>query len=276
MATVLLTGARGYLGSAVAAELAARGIAWAPLAGRLQAVQPVSLDAPVVIHCAGALRHQPQRWLADNVAATQHLLAGLRVPARLVFASSRSVYGAAPGQRCSEDIPPAPLDGYGASKFAAEQALCGSGHAVLCCRLPTLFGAAPAGDCPSLPNAVLRRWLAGETVHLVPQDIEVDYLAVGDAARLLVALALRPAWPADAINLPGPARGLHTLMRAMAGAAAAQGLPAGLAFDHPAAAAWPLLDGKRLRAWLPEYRPSDDAEVAATWLQRARAAAGPC
>lgn len=266
MADILLTGAGGYLGSAVAAALDAAGADWAPLGTRLEAITPGSLSAHCVIHCAGALRARPERLQHDNVQGTAHLLAGLRDRPRVLFASSRSVYGAEAGLLCAETHTPTPRDDYGRSKFAAEQLLRASGLPVLCCRLATLFGPAPRGHCPALPNLAWQRWQHGEAVHLVPDDFEVDYLAVSDAARLLVALATTP-WPCDAVNLPGPVRSVHTLMRALAGVARTQGLKAELAYDHAGSAVWPRLDGRRLQQWLPAFRHSSDAEVGRAWLQ---------
>lgn len=266
MARVLLTGARGYLGSAVAAALEAAGHDWAPLDTRLAAIAPASLEADCVIHCAGALRHQPDRLQADNVDGTRHLLDGLRGPCRVLLASSRSVYGAAPGQDCDETSAPDPRDDYGRSKHAAEQLLLASGRPVLCGRLGTLFGRAPRGDCPCLPNVALRRWRQGEPVRLVAQDLAVDYLAVGDAARLLVQLSQRP-WPAPVLNLPGPRRSLHALMETLAGAARRHGLAAVLTHDHPGAPAWPLLRSERLEQWLPDFRHAGADKVASAWLE---------
>lgn len=276
MVRLLLTGERGYLGSAVAARLSALGLPWAPVPGRLDLLAPASLEADLAIHCAGALRHQPERLARDNVQASARLAAALPASARIVFASSRSVYGAPPGTWCRETDALEPTDDYGRSKLAAEAALRASGRPVLCVRLSTLFGAAPAGDCPSLPNQSLRRWRAGETVHLLADDMPVDYLAVQDAAARLVDLALLPQWPTDALNLPGPVRGLHALMQALATAARGAGLAAPLAFDHPGAARWPGQDGSRLAGWLPGARYSADEDVAADWLavNAARPAAG--
>lgn len=264
MATILLTGASGYLGSAVAAALDAADAEWAPLGTRLEGIAPGSLSVDCVIHCAGALRAQPERLEHDNVQGTARLLAGLRGRPRVLFASSRSVYGAEAGQACSEADACAPRDDYGRSKFAAETLLRASGLPVLCCRLATLFGPAPRGHCPALPNLAWQRWQLGQAVQLVHEDFEVDYLAVHDAARLLVALAAAP-WPADALNLPGPARGLHALMQALADAARTRGQQAGITHDHAGAARWPRLDGRRLRQWLPDFRHTSDAEVGRTW-----------
>ncbi len=265
---ILLTGERGYLGSAVAAALDAAGLAWAPLGRRLAQIAPGSLPADAVIHCAGALRHQADRLQQDNVDGTAQLLAGLRGNGRVLFASSRSVYGAAPGALCRETDVPQPRDDYGRSKHAAEQLLQASGRPVLCCRLATLFGAAPRGQCPALPNLALQRWLQGEAVQLVAEDFDVDYLAVTDAARALVQLVQQP-WPDSLLNVPGPRRSLHALMQDMAGVARAQGLDARLGFDHPGGASWPLLDGERLRQWLPQLRYTPDPDIAAAWLRTA-------
>ncbi len=264
MARILLTGARGYLGSAVAARLDALAQDWEPLATRLEQVSPSSLTHSVVIHCAGALRNRPGDWQRSNVDGMGQLLAGLREPARVVLASSRSVYGPASADtRLAESFVLAPRDGYGASKLTAEQLLRDSVHMGIRARLTTLFGQAPQGACPSLPNLAVQSFFAGKTVHLVHRDVEVDYLAVADAARLLVALALQPAITAPVINLAGPPRSLHGLMQALAKVyAEASGAVPSLAYDFAAGPAWPCLDTGLLARLLPDFALSSDHQTA--------------
>lgn len=280
MAACLLTGERGYLGSAVAAELRAQGLAWTAVPGRIEQLAPGSLAAmtqpgtPItLIHCAGALRHQPERLQRDNVQASAALAAALPPDARVLFASSRSVYGAPAGHWCHETDATTPVDDYGRSKLAAERALLARAVPGLAVRLSTLFGAAPSGDCPSLPNQALRRWCQHEAVHLLREDMPVDYLAVQDAAVALVALARMPEWPDTAVNLPGPQRGLHVLFEGLAAAARARGLTARIAFDHPGTPRWPGQHGQRLQRWLPGFQYRADGDVAADWLSRAASSA---
>lgn len=264
MARILLTGARGYLGSAVAARLDALAQDWAPLATRLEQVPPTSLVHSVVIHCAGALRHRPADWQRSNVDGMAHLLAGLRAPARIVLASSRSVYGPASADtRLSESFALAPRDGYGASKLAAEHLLRDSVHVGIRVRLTTLFGHAPQGACLSLPNLAMQSFCAGKAVHLVQRDVEVDYLAVADAAGLLVELALRPLITAPVINLAGRPRSLHGLMQNVAQVfAETSGAVPCLAYDFGAGPAWPCLDTSLLTRLLPGFELSSDRQTA--------------
>lgn len=260
---VLLTGASGYLGSAVAARLTALGIAWQALPTRLEDIAPASLAQTTVIHCAGALRQRPADWQRVNVEGMARLLAGLRAPARLVFASSRAVYGApfpagaGMPPPWSEAAATLPQDGYGTSKLLAENLLRDSGHAGISCRLATLFGAAPRGDCPSLPNRALQAFRTGRTLRLLAQDIEVDYLAVGDAARLLVAIAQRADITEPAINLAGPRRSLHALIAALADACTSSAA-ADIVHDYPPGPVWPCLDTRLLRRLLSGFVYSDD------------------
>jgi hypothetical protein len=86
-------------------------------------------------------------------------------------------------------------------------------HVGIRVRLTTLFGPAPRGACPSLPNLAMQSFCEGKTVRLVQRDVEVDYLAVSDAARLLVELALQPLITAPVINLAGRPRSLHPAVR---------------------------------------------------------------
>jgi nucleoside-diphosphate-sugar epimerase len=270
VARILLTGARGYLGSAVAARLDALAQDWEPLATRLEQVPPASLAHRVVIHCAGALRHRPADWQRSNVDGTAHLLAGLREPARIVLASSRSVYGPASADtRLAESFVLAPQDGYGASKLAAEDLLRDSAHVAIRARLTALFGHAPHGACPSLPNGAMQSFGEGRTVRLVERDVEVDYLAVADAARMLVELALQPVVTAPVINLAGRPRSLHGLIETLAQVhAETTGDVPSLAYDFVAGQAWPCLDtGLLARLW-PGFESSSDRQVARLLVTR--------
>lgn len=269
---LLLTGERGYLGSAVAARLDALGIEWQPLQTRLEGIAPSSLANTRVIHCAGALRHRPRDWQRSNVEGMARLLTGLRAPARIVYASSRSVYGGplpmVPGFEPTpwkETDATHPADGYGQSKLAAERLLRESVHAGTCVRLSTLFGQSPRGDCPSLPNAARKCFERGETVHLLAHDIRVDYLAVADAARALVELALRDEVVDPVINLAGPARGLHGLLKAIATDIEGEGR---IEYDHPPGPVWPCLDTGLLSRCMPGFEATPDELVARDWPSR--------
>jgi len=265
VARLLLTGANGYLGSAVAARLDALQQDWEPLATRIEHVAPASLPHTLVIHCAGAMRHRPADWQRSNVDGIAHLLAGLRKPARIVVASSRSVYAPADANtRLSESSPLAPRDGYGASKLAAEAFLRKERrHVGICCRLTTLFGHAPRGGCPSLPNMTMQSFRDGKTVRLVERDVEVDYLAVTDAARLLVDIALRTTIAAPVINLAGPKRSLHALIQTLAQACAdPSGRLPPIEYNFAPGHEWPCLDTRLLARLLPDFEPAPDWQTA--------------
>lgn len=265
---ILLTGANGYLGSAVAVRLDQLRLDWTPLSTRLEQLAPASLSPAVVIHCAGALRHRPDDWQRSNVDGFRCLLAALRSPARIVMVSSRSVYGPATAStRLSEDGALAPGDGYGASKLAAEKLLRDSRHLGISARLTTLFGHAPRGDCRSMPNVAMQTFHRQGVVRLVRQDVAVDYLAVADAARLLVELALRPDIAAPVVNLAGPPRSLHGLIGTLAEAyAGASGHLPTLVYDFAAGHEWPILDTTLLNRLLPDFAPVDDRVTAVAML----------
>jgi nucleoside-diphosphate-sugar epimerase len=89
---------------------------------------PLLDDVDVVYHLAG----QPgvrSSWGLDfssyvqrNILATQQLLEACRVrpPAKLIYASSSSVYGDAASYPVSESVCPRPVSPYGVTKLAAE------------------------------------------------------------------------------------------------------------------------------------------------------------
>ncbi|MEJ7770291.1 MAG: NAD-dependent epimerase/dehydratase family protein [Geodermatophilaceae bacterium] len=73
-----------------------------------------------------------ERYVRNNVTATQHLLEAVRaVPERrVVYASSSSVYGQAETLPTAENAMPRPASPYGVTKLAAEH-LC-SAYADVC------------------------------------------------------------------------------------------------------------------------------------------------
>ena len=136
-ATFLVTGASGFVGSAVATSLLDLGHVTG-LSRRPRALSGISalthdlatalppqphLRGAVVVHCAAELRSTDwQRLWNSNVIATQNLLDWSRrhEAARFILFSTGSVYGYHAGRRMRETDPAAPFDGYGHSKYLAE------------------------------------------------------------------------------------------------------------------------------------------------------------
>lgn len=152
MATILVTGGAGYIGSHVCKALAARGhtpvaydnlvyghswaVKWGPLevgdiADRQALEDVVARYAPeAVIHLAayayvGESVADPGKYYRNNVAGSLTLLEVLRDRGvgRLIFSSTCAVYGIPEVTPIKEDAPLAPINPYGASKRMIEQML---------------------------------------------------------------------------------------------------------------------------------------------------------
>ena len=229
---VLVTGANGYLGRALLAELDRVGVDPVALvrqpdgAGpgvetrRADLTEPASLGpvlrgVDAVCHLGGLVRAResladPLGYFAVNTAGTVHLLAAMTDAgvSGLVFASTAAVYGTPPVQPMTEELPDAPPHPYAASKLAAEQAI--GWHArtgALGATVLRLFNLA-GGDDPD-PTRIIPRTLAaaigrGPALEIYGDGRATrDFVHVADVASAVVAavLALPPAGETRRYNI---------------------------------------------------------------------------
>ncbi|HET6795040.1 MAG TPA: NAD-dependent epimerase/dehydratase family protein [Acidimicrobiales bacterium] len=158
--------------------------------------------AEVVFHLAGQPGVRPSwgdgfdAYLRHNLAATQRLLEALRThPARLVFASSSSVYGEAQTLPVAESHPSAPISPYGMSKAACEQLVhmyAAYGVEAVTLRYFTVFG---PGQRPDMAfHRFIGNALAGRSVEVLGDGAQSrDFTFVDDAVSATVAAASAPA-----------------------------------------------------------------------------------
>lgn len=200
---VLVTGGCGYIGSATARWLRARGVevhviddlseghqaAWD---GPLEILDLLDRDAvhhwmkgrsfDGVIHFAarcyvGESVTEPIRYWRANVVPIIHLCESIgQTP--FVFSSTCATYGEPQTERLSEDHPQAPVNPYGATKLAAERLLKDRDAAGLGkCALLRYFNAAGASQCGNFGEA------HDPETHLIPLAVEA---AGGSGRRLTV------------------------------------------------------------------------------------------
>lgn len=165
---VAITGASGFVGSRIAAELAARGhlvrlllratsrrrllpdAPWEIAEGditRPATLPPFLAGADAVIHAAGLVKaRRPTEFHAVNAIGTANLLhAAAESPglSKFVYLSSLAAHGPAPGDTPRPpDAPAAPVSTYGRSKAAGESALRNSPlhNRAAILRLPVVYG----------------------------------------------------------------------------------------------------------------------------------------
>lgn len=145
----LLTGADGYLGGRIKALCAARGLELTPITRSdvdlldAEGVARLVPQGRVILHCAAPVPKTIEDYgdevMAGQAVAMTHSLLATR-PARLIFASSMTVYIDAPSPVREEDAP-APASGYAGGKRRAELLIQDRGTPATILRLPGLFGA---------------------------------------------------------------------------------------------------------------------------------------
>jgi dTDP-4-dehydrorhamnose reductase len=221
---LLVTGASGYLGSALAARAAAAG--WA-VTGTIHArpdAAPVGCEAVVgldvrdaaaaaaVVHDAAPDAVVHTAYLQDGDAAhavnadgSAHVAAAARATgARLVHLSSDAIFRGAEDRLIVEDDVADPVTPYGATKAAAELAVRQNCPEALLVRTSLLYGG--PGAAPSKHELVALAAARGEQVVRFFTDEIRSPVQVGDlAAALLELVAWRDAGPlnvagADAVS----------------------------------------------------------------------------
>jgi UDP-glucuronate 4-epimerase len=146
------------------------------------------------------------RYLRNNVAATQRLLEALPLGIRLVYASSSSVYGDSETLPTPEDAPPQPRSPYGVTKLGAEQ-LCRVYHAdhgldTVALRFFTVYGPRQR------PDMAFRRFCeaaaAGRPIELFGDGRQSrDFTYVTDVVAAIRAAGEAPGAGGGVYNVGG-------------------------------------------------------------------------
>ena len=242
---VLVTGAAGFLGSRLAAALAAdprvaavTGLDRAPLppglpitglTADLAEIERAAPAAGLVIHAAAitsqASEADPEAAGAINIDGTRALLRWARAqaaPPRVVYLSSVAVLGGA-GVAAAEDAPAAPRSTYGTTKLVAEHLLNdatrrGEVEAIVL-RLPVTIirtaarqGPPGAGFVSDLIDAVVRG--RGFTAPLGP-DHAIPVASVGAVVAMVLRAALGSV-PARLLHVPSLAASAGSVGAALA------------------------------------------------------------
>lgn len=200
---VLITGAGGFVGTAVLAALGTsqpmrllahqRPLQAPPGAEIVRAdltdrssLAGCCTGIDVLVHLAGAVGSDQERCWAVNVRGTEHLLAEAARAgvSEVIYVSTAAVHGRGPHHDLPESARPAPVSVASRSKRRAEDAVRAAGGIVL--RPFFTYG---AGDRWFVPT--LLRWLRTQ-VWLDGGNACQSVIAVDDLAAVVAAAARRP------------------------------------------------------------------------------------
>ncbi len=232
----LITGAAGFLGSALANRLAREG-------HQVRAIDDLSTGdpdtlSPDVHFTRGDVNDRPKLWtLLQEVDCVYHLAAKVSVPEsalypreynavnvggtvslmeamrdvgvrRVVLASSGAVYGPQKNQPLSETMPPNPNSPYAVSKLAAEYYVRTIGRLwgieTVCLRIFNAYGPGqhlPPSHPPVVPY-FLRQAMRGGTLVVHGDGHQTrDFVYVDDVVSAMVAAATAPHVDGLIINI---------------------------------------------------------------------------
>ncbi len=233
---ILVTGAAGFLGSALANRMAAQGHSVRGL-DDLSAGDPARLT-PQVLFTRGDVNDRPKLWtLLQDVECVYHLAARVSVPEsvlypreynavnvggtvsvmeamrdagvrRVVFVSSGAVYGEQAKQPVSESQIPDPRSPYAVSKLSAEYYVRTIGILwgleTVALRVFNAYGPGqplPASHAPAIPR-FLRQALQGGSIVIHGDGRQTrDYIYLDDAVDALAAAATAQDVDRQVINI---------------------------------------------------------------------------
>lgn len=228
---VMVTGAAGFIGSAIWERLETRGTPVLPIDRDAQSAagrQVISCDVTDIhrlhalaaenkivgiLHCGAfsgpmVAQDTPHAMVQVNIVGTANLLELARIHRipRFVFCSSASVYGNTPSAPVPEDIALSPTSVYGASKAASEQLVVAYhrqfGVDGVSLRLAWVYGPRRKTDCiirTMLVDALARR----PTRVPFGRDFYRQFIHVDDAAMALVAALDRRDLPRSTYTITG-------------------------------------------------------------------------
>jgi len=220
---ILITGSSGLVGTALMGALLGRGDAVAgldlraaPDAGRGDVCKTDDVVQAVrgcrgIVHLAAVSRvvwgeRDPVRCWSTNVDGTRHVLeAAASSTSRpwVLFASSREVYGEPRSLPVDEDAPLCPVNIYGRSKVAGEEAILGArdqGQRTAVVRLSNVYGRVTDHPDRVVP-AFARAAAQGEPLRVEGADHTFDFTHIED----VVAGLLRLVALLDGSDPPPPA-----------------------------------------------------------------------
>lgn len=111
MSRILITGTTGYLGYILYQWFSEKSnYSIITLNERLENLIPQSLEVDWVIHCAAALRARIGEHHTSNVEGTQKLIEAFKNKPKIIYTSSKSVYGLIRNEIMTEKHTPIPDD----------------------------------------------------------------------------------------------------------------------------------------------------------------------
>ena len=214
---ILLTGASGFLGSIIYAELQKKHTVYTlgrtksvsafvcDLSGQIPELGAYKFDT--IIHAAGKAHIVPendaerQAFYEVNLQGTKNLLKAITrlgvKPNSLIFISSVAVYGLNEGENINENAPLNATDPYGHSKILCELYLKEwgeqNGISITILRLPLIAGKNPPGNL----KAMIRGIKKGYYFNIKGNNARKSIVLAEDVARLLAYLE----FPAGIYNL---------------------------------------------------------------------------
>jgi nucleoside-diphosphate-sugar epimerase len=211
VAKIIVTGASGFIGYSIYKKLQTHHEVIA-LPGRLNEIKPRSIEADLIIHCAGALRHRPTEYYSSNELGTQFLLNGLSKKTKIIYLSSRGVYRNSTSELTETSIV-GPDDDYGKTKLAGERLITESGNPYIILRLSATYGYNGKSLGPTFIDSMIKQMVEQKPIQLFTPDRKHDYLFVEDFSTWIQSFIPEGIHWNQIFNCAGKSGSLHDFIR---------------------------------------------------------------
>ena len=238
------------------------------LTDRIENLRPKTIRANTVIHLAASLRYRPEQIYQTNILGTQCLLKAMGKVERIIFVSSRAVYGMFTPPRMVDEMTICnPMDAYGRSKLIGEHLIQESGIPYVVFRSTGLYGYVPERTGYNFVHNLINDVRYNGHIKVIGGQQLMDALPVWDLANLIKITCMGNLNENLVLNVAGEIQSLQNMVDIIIRILNDRSIRHQVSYQSLGFVTGVLLDTSRLQRLFPEWKPSSYIQVIQTLIE---------